>query len=521
MMKRITKIEENKIEVGNKKLRVASYCRVSTVSDEQLISLEAQKAYYENYIKTNPEWDFAGLYYDEGISGTKKEKREGLLSMIKDCDNGKIDFIITKSISRFARNTTDCLELVRKLLDLGISIHFEKEDINTKSMESELMLSILGGLAENESVSISDNEKWSIQKRFKKGTFVISYPPYGYVNVAGEMVIVPEQAEIVREIFADVLAGKGTYTIASDLNKRKIATKRDGKWSPSTIRGMICNEKYMGDAIFQKTYTDSSFNRHVNDGEYDQYLSKENHEHIINYEDFEKANAVLKQHGKEKGIEKYSRKSQNRYTFSGRIKCSECGSNFKRRMRYTSGGKYVVWCCSKHLQNVNDCSMKYITDESVKIAFVTMINKLIFAQKTVLKPLLQRLKGMKDKDMLLRIEEIETLIEKNMEQRQVLTSLMAKKCLEPALFNKESNALTVEAVRLRNERESLIHSISGDRTKIDELQKLVKFTAKGNMLSQFDDENFLDYVEKITVLSSTDIKFELKCGLQLKERLVD
>ncbi|MEA4973668.1 MAG: recombinase family protein [Candidatus Metalachnospira sp.] len=520
-MKRITKIEEDKIAVGKNKLRVAAYCRVSTASDEQIISLEAQKAYYENYIKTNPEWYFAGLYYDEGISGTKKEKRAGLLSMIKDCENGKIDFIITKSISRFARNTTDCLELVRKLLDLGISIHFEKEDINTKSMESELMLSILGGLAENESVSISDNEKWSIQKRFKKGTFVISYPPYGYENVSGEMVIVPEQAEIVRGIFADVLAGKGTYTIASDLNKRKIATKRDGKWSPSTIRGMICNEKYMGDAIFQKTYTDSSFNRHVNDGEYDQYLSKENHEPIINYEDFEKANAVLKQHGKEKGIEKYSRKSQNRYTFSGRIKCSECGSNFKRRMRYKSSGEYVVWCCSKHLQNVNDCSMKYITDEAVKIAFVTMMNKLIFAQKTVLKPLLQRLKGMNDKEMLLRIEEIEILIEKNMEQRQVLTSLMAKRCLEPALFNKESNALTVGAARLREERESLIHSINGDRTKIDELQKLVKFTAKGNVLSQFNDEIFLAYVEKITVLSSMDIEFELKCGLKLKERLVD
>ena len=148
-MKRITKIAEN-ASLGKKKIRVAAYCRVSTASEEQLVSLAAQKAHYENYIKSNDEWEFAGLYYDEGISGTKKEKRDGLLSMVAACERGTIDMIITKSISRFARNTTDCLELVRKLLDLNIYIYFEKENLNTGSMESELMLSILSGLAESE-----------------------------------------------------------------------------------------------------------------------------------------------------------------------------------------------------------------------------------------------------------------------------------------------------------------------------------------------------------------------------------
>ena len=159
-MKRITKIEENRL-LNTKKLRVAAYCRVSTASDEQLISLEAQKAHYENYIKSNEEWEFAGLYYDEGVSGTKKAKRSGLLSMMADCEKGKIDFIITKSISRFARNTMDCLEMVRKLLDLNIYIYFEKENLNSGAMESELMLSILSSIAESESVSISENSKWA------------------------------------------------------------------------------------------------------------------------------------------------------------------------------------------------------------------------------------------------------------------------------------------------------------------------------------------------------------------------
>ena len=188
-MKKITKIGVNETLIQKKKLKVAAYCRVSTASDEQLISLEAQKAHYENYIRSNDEWEYVGLYYDEGITGTKKDVRAGLLSMIADCEDGKIEFIITKSISRFARKTTDCLEMVRKLTDLGISIYFEKENINTGSMESELMLSILSSLAESESISISENNKGAIQRRFQNGTFNISYPPYGYDNIDGQMVV--------------------------------------------------------------------------------------------------------------------------------------------------------------------------------------------------------------------------------------------------------------------------------------------------------------------------------------------
>lgn len=520
-MKRITKLHESKELMQVKKLRVAAYCRVSTAKDEQLESLDAQKEHYENYIKGNLEWEFAGLYYDAGISGTKKERRQGLLSMITDCEHGKIDFIITKSISRFARNVTDCLELVRKLLTLGISIYFEKENLDTGSMESELMLSILGSLAENESISISENEKWSIRKRFQNGTYVISYPPYGYKNIDGEMVVVPEQAEIVKEIFAEVLAGKGTHTIATALTKRGVPSKKGGRWYAETVARLIGNEKYTGDALFQKTYTDSSFNRHVNYGEQDMYLVKEHHEAIITHDDFEKANEVLEQRGKEKGIEKQSTKYQNRYAFSGRIKCAECGSSFKRRIRYQTKGTYVVWCCSNHIKNIRECSMEYIIDEAVKKAFVTMMNKLVFGHQVILKPLLKSLQSVNDKDKFSEIQDIESRIEKNIEQRQVLTSLMASKYLEPVLFNKENNKLTMEAEVLRKEKENLMRSIGGDRTKAEELQKLIKFTAKGEMLTQFDDDVFLAYVERIKVISSKVIIFQLKCGLQLKERLVD
>ena len=190
-MARITKIEPNKT-VANK-IKVAAYCRVSTDQNEQLLSLETQKAHYESWIRNHDEWEYAGLYYDEGISGTKKDTRPALMQMLSDCEHGLIEHVVTKSISRLARNTTDCLEIVRKLLDLGISVYFEKENIDTGSMDSELLLSIMGSIAESESLSISENNKWSIQRKFKNGTFKCSYPPYGYDwdKKKGEMVINP------------------------------------------------------------------------------------------------------------------------------------------------------------------------------------------------------------------------------------------------------------------------------------------------------------------------------------------
>jgi DNA invertase Pin-like site-specific DNA recombinase len=256
-MKRITKIEAAGIKKD--KLRVAAYARVSTDSDEQLISLETQKNHYERYIKARKDWEYAGIYYDEGISGTKLTKRDGLKKLLDDCEKGLIDYIIVKSISRFSRNTVDSIEIVRKLCMDGIYIYFEKENIDTGKMEGELLLSILSSLAESESRSISENETWGIQKRYMNGTFKIGYPPYGYKNVDGKMIVDPEKAEIVRFIFESVLSGMSSSSVAKELNKKGIPSKRGGRWEGHVINGMIKNEKYTGDAIFQKTYTDDRF----------------------------------------------------------------------------------------------------------------------------------------------------------------------------------------------------------------------------------------------------------------------
>lgn len=299
-MKKVTKIDKiQPSKAVKKKLRVAAYCRVSTDSDAQLESLETQKMHYENYIKSRKDWEFAGLYFDEGITGTKADKRPKLMQLINDCKSRKIDFIITKSISRFSRNTTDCLEIVRTLLNLNIPVYFEKENINTGSMESELFLSVLSSMAEGESTSISENNKWSIKKRFENGTYKLGYVPYGYSWEDGEIKVNPEQAEIVKRIFSELLSGKGTEVIAKELNTEQVPTKKGGRWTSTSIRDILANEKYTGDCLLQKTFTDSNFNRHRNNGILDKYFIPDHHEAIISHEDFEAAAALIEQRAAE------------------------------------------------------------------------------------------------------------------------------------------------------------------------------------------------------------------------------
>lgn len=517
---KVTKIVQNSDDqVKHSKLRVAAYARVSTDSDNQLVSLETQKNHYESYIKANPAWEFAGLYYDEGITGTKKEKRSELLRMIADCEHGKIDLIVTKSISRFARNTMDCLDLVRKLTKLGISVYFESENINTGSMDSELMLSILSGLAEGESASIAENNKWSIQKRFQNGTFKIASSPYGYDAVDGELVVNEQQAEIVRFIFTELLSGKSTHKIAAELNRRDIPSKKGGHWTSTTIRGMAGNEKYTGDVIFQKTYTDACYNRHKNYGTKEQYYVKDNHTAIISHKDFEAVQKIIGQHAKEKGVEKYSDKYLNRYTFSGKIICEQCGGTFKRRT-HSSGRKYIAWCCSTHIENIGKCSMKYVPDSDFEYAFVTMMNKLIFSHQTVLKPLLISLRSVNTDDSLVSIQDIDKKISENVEQQNVLVNLMTKGYLDRVVYKKSNNNLLQEAEQLQRQKESINRLLHSGNQHLNEVSALLQFATKVTMLKRFDEGVFNKFVERINVFSRTEIGFELKCGITLKERLV-
>ena len=518
-MKTITKIEPSAARPSKAKIRVAAYCRVSTGTEDQLLSLETQKSHYEDLISSNPDWVFAGLYYDEGISGTSKEKRPALQQMIADCKAGKIDRILTKSLSRFARNTTDCLELTRKLLDLGITIYFEKENLDTGSMESELLLSIMSSLAESESVSMSENNKWSVRHRFQNGTYKITCPPYGYDYKDGELVINEEEGKWVRWIFEQALCGKTSGWIARELNDRNVKTKKGSTWKMGTVQGMLRNEKYTGVCLFQKSFTDFRFKRHKNYGERDQFFIEDHHEALVSKEDFDAVAELMKQRAHEKNIQRGDPRYQNRYPFSGKLVCGECGKPFKRHVNATGYQRYPVWICARHVEDSRSCPMKSVKEADLERAFTTMMNKLIFAKKDVLDTLLNALRGDTRKQRLNRIDQIGRELELNAERRKTLTMLMTRGYLEPAVYKKENNEIVAEADALAAEKERLMTDIDGSLHKADAMNDLIRFVAHIQPSSEFDGTLFERFVDHATIRTRNEIIFHLKCGLNLMERI--
>lgn len=507
----ISKIESKPNE--KKKLRVAAYCRVSTESDEQLDSFEAQKAHYDAWIKIHDNWEFAGLFYDFGVTGTKTEHRDGLQNLLLECKAGRIDYILTKSISRFSRNTTDCIFLVRELLDMNIPIYFEKENIDTGSMESEFVLSILSSMAQDESRSISENNKWSVRQRFENGTYQFSCVPYGYMrDDEGFMVINPEEAEIVRFIYQSVLNGLGSEKIAKILEERQIPTRKGGKWTNSTVRDILTNEKYYGAAVFQKTYTNESFHRKKNYGEVDRYFVEEHHEPIISKEIFERVKEIIEQRASEKRIISGSDKYQKRYVFSGIIFCGECGDKFRRKIH--DSGKEIAWSCRTHIQDKKKCSMKYIRDDMLKAAFVTMMNKLIYSRKQLLLPLYENISIQGSNESSSRIHFIQNELQKLSEKKDTLRKLRAQDIIDSVVFNQEINFIDAQASEYRAE----LSDLSGKTKDFSELNKLIHFTDR-EMMTEFHDEIFEMFVSKIVIIDRICAEFYLKCGLKIREAL--
>ena len=508
----IKKIEAQPAVV--KKLRVAAYCRVSTENEDQKESLEAQREHYESWIKMHDDWECAGIFYDFGISGTKADAREGLQALLYACRTGSVDYVLTKSISRFSRNTSDCLSLVRELLSYNIPIYFEKENIDTGSMESELILSVLSSMAQSESESISKNVKWSVKKRMEEGTFVFGYLPYGYTkDTAGNMVIDPVESEIVKLIFDLALNGMGTYKIAQLLDKRKVPTRKGGKWSGSTVKGILVNEKYYGAAAFQKTYTDSNFRRHNNHGEVDSFIAEDHHEAIISKEDFDRVQVMIQKHIDEHGIVKDMGKYHNKYPFSGIIICGECGGKFKRQTQ--SGG--IAWACSTHLYNKDACSMMFIKDEAIKAAFVTMMNKLIFGCKQVLVPYYDALRLADTDESLQGILDLKNELQRNSDRKNDLRKLRVKGFLDAAMYNQELRRVEMESEEIRAKMKCIDRA--GENGDIKETKKLLHFAESAEMLTEFSDDLFTEYVDSIIVYTRTCIGFRLKCGLTLKEEV--
>ncbi len=366
------------------KRKVAGYARVSTDSDEQFTSYEAQVDYYTNYIKSRPEWEFVEVYTDEGISALNTKKRDGFNRMITDALSGKIDLIVTKSVSRFARNTVDSLTTVRKLKDKGVEVYFEKENIWTMDSKGELLITIMSSLAQEESRSISENVTWGQRKRFADGKVSMPYKQFlGYKKGAdGLPEIVPEEAETVRAIYRMFMEGMSTNAIARHLTENGVPTPaRKTNWLRQTVESILRNEKYKGSALLQKRYTVDFLQKRmkVNEGEVPQYYVEHSHPAIIAPEEWERVQ-----------LELHRRKDNSRRTlcngpFAGKLICGDCGEIFGSKV-WHSNSKYrrTIWQCNAKFKGDKKCTTPHLYEDDIKALFVVALSKLMVNREALL-----------------------------------------------------------------------------------------------------------------------------------------
>ena len=391
-MRKITKLETKKIDLPKLK-RVAAYARVSVERGRTLHSYSAQVSYYNDLIQKNPEWEFAGVYADLGISGTGIEKRNDFKRLLQDCEEGKIEIILTKSVSRFARNTVDLLKVVRRLKELGIEVRFEKEGINSLTGDGELMLSILASFAQEEVISTSNNIKWAIKKKFESGKPQCRYKIYGYRWDGDNLVIEPEEAKIVKLIFQMYLNKVSAERMEIELKKMGVIATNGGYFNIGTIRDMLLNITYTGNLLLQKSYTPNPLVRRKikNNGELPKYYVENNHEAIIPMEMFIQ---VQEERKRRKAEGQRANFGKNITCFSCRVKCPICGKNYMRnsRSKNSDGIKAHIWTCGTRLiggskacpgKTINEIALKRVSakvlglDEFDSNAFDEQIEKVI------------------------------------------------------------------------------------------------------------------------------------------------
>lgn len=482
-----------------RKKKVAAYARVSTENDEQLSSYEAQVDYYTRHIKSKPEWEFINVYSDEGISATSTKKREGFKKMIDDALSGKIDLIITKSVSRFARNTVDTLTTVRGLKDKGVEVYFEKENIYTMDSKGELLITIMSSLAQEESRSISENVTWGQRKRFADGKVSLPYKQFlGYEKGEdGLPKIVESEAKIVRLIYKMFLEGTAATTIARYLSDNKIPSPAGKKvWSESTIRSILHNEKYKGDAILQKSFTVDFLTKKkkINEGEVPQYYVENSHPAIISAEVFDLAQAEFEKRRKDRGLRRSSS------CFSGKIICGECGS-FYGNKTWHSNSKYrkVVWRCNHKYNNNEKCKTPHIYEDKLKELFIKAFNEMIENKDEILRDYKEIIEVLCDTSKLekekLKLEnEVEILVEllkKHVERN-------AHAALNQEEYKSKYNELANKYEEVKNKIDDTEIKIANQKKKRNNISIFIKkLEVQEEILTDFDEELLNITVEKM------------------------
>ena len=515
-----------KQDTKQKRKNVAAYCRVSTEQEEQQDSYEAEVSYYTESISKNKDWNLVGIFADEGKSDTMTKKRDDFNRMIKLCEQGKIDLILTKSISRFARNTVDCLNYVRKLKELGIAVVFEKEKINTLNMESEVILSMLGVFAQAESESISKNVKWGIRQRMQSGTFAFNYSTLGYRKGSdGKPEIVPEEAEIVKFVFDSYLNGESVAGIAKNLEARKIKTKTGKeKWCYSIILAMLSNEKYVGDLLMQKTYVSDFLTKKVNKnmGELPKYLISNNHPAIIDRETFNLVQEERARRSSKKSVSKKTKTEKgsykSKYALTECLVCGNCGTNYKRVTWDIRGTKKVVWRCANRI----DFGKKYcgaspsIEEESLHRAICKALNKMLNEKEQILSIMKSTISySINEDDTVTDLYMIQMQINQLMEKMKTIAEQIVKSKGNTDELQKElvgiNSQLSILRERLKKE-ESKQKNSDIINTKLERIIKMLE--NEDFEMQEFDNIIIRKLIDKITVLAKDKIKITLKGGYE-------
>lgn len=496
------------------KLRVCAYARVSSDSSDQLNSFASQVRYYTNLITGHSDWTLVDIYADKGITGTSTAKRVEFRRMMDDCRKGKIDRILVKSISRFARNTQDCIAALRELRQLGVTVVFEKEHINTSTIANEMLISMMSAFAQEESVSLSKNMRKGVQMRMKNGTYQASSAPYGYrLEKNGTLVVEPDEAEIVKRIFEEFICGKSTALIACELQK-EVISKRYGNpvWTKKGIVYILSNEKYIGDELLQKSIATQAFpfRRRLNDGQAKQYYKEMSHEPIVSRETFHYAQDLLAQRRSLFGH------AQKRHTsiFSKILICGYCGSLLYHRL----SKKQKVWICAKHLQNADDCPLPPIPERELIESFHKLVYKLTIPTCSILNTYLTQLKRIQrcaaacPEEVTLLHQRITQLLE----QSRTLSHLKARECIDSAFFIAQSNAIQQKLVAAKDQ---LARYRESDSVK-EQIEQTVQLQTALASIEPFNDDNSTAYITKvvtaITVYTDHAV-FHLANGLKLEE----
>ena len=515
-----------------RQLRVAAYCRVSTEEEEQASSYEAQCQYYTDKIMSNKEWTMAGIFADEGITGTSTKKRTEFLRMIRQCRQKKIDLILTKSIQRFARNTLDCINYTRILRQLGIGVLFEKENINSLPPDSEFMITMYGAMAQSESESISGNIRRGRQMHAKVGTLKVPcHRLYGYKKDAdGRFCIVPEQAEVVREIYERYKNGASLRNLKDWLEGNQIKTVLGtADWSVSVIKGILTNEKYCGDVLLQKTFCTDVISKKIvkNVGQMAQYYMPDHHEAIVSREQY---NTVKAEMARRSALRSPSKEAvtgrscyTSKYALSDRLFCGECGTLYRRKTRNVKGNIYHEWRCISRLEY----GKKYC-HESPTLRELPLQNAILAAINSAMSnkaTLVDRIKNVVSLELLpvqgqtMSLADIERRLAQLDEQFQ---SLLVKviDADDKEACNAQFAEIFAEQTSLKKQKETILQSsMDTDRvcTRMKQAEQAIESTA--STITEWNENAVRQIVERVTVLSTDEILVRIKGGAEIKQRL--